>query len=441
VRILFDSAHPAHVHQFVTLAHALTARGHEVRFVGRDKDVTHALLEASGLPFEVPPAPPYPRGRWRDARELVLRVRALRRIVRNWRPDVLLTRNPSGALATFGTRTRSVFDTDDGRRAGLHYWLARPAADIITSSEHDPESHSRRHIRYPGFKALTYLHPTRFRPDPTIRERLSVPDGPLFVVRYSSHDASHDRRIDGIGPEAREEILTLLSAQGTVILAREGAPTIILGQHPEATLPPETFLDLLALADLCVGDSQSVAIEAALLGVPTIRLSGFSGRHFTLRIFEDAYGLIRNFLPGEESELLEAVTVAVDALGETKCRTEDARQRLLDASVDLTDWFARMVEGFSDSPEPRQSVAILQSESSRAARSERAPRGDGPGLRRDLRDRDSRPRDPRDGDGDGPGFDTLEVLVGDGDDSTDGTSQVAMRPATDHEAAPEHVNR
>lgn len=349
VRVLFDIAHPAHVHQFVPIARDLLARGHAVRLVGRDKDVTLRLLEASGLPFEVPAAPPGPRGRWRDARELAARVRALRRIVRDWRPEVLLTRNPSGALAAFATRTRSVFDTDDGRQAGLHYWLARIPGDVITSSVHDPESHGRAHVRYPGFKALTYLHPDRFRPDPTVRARLGVPEGPLFVVRFGAHDAAHDRHIEGIAPMARAELLTLLSARGTVVLAREGAPTVLLGPGAERTFPPESFHDLLAQADLCVGDSQSVAIEAALLGVPTIRLSGFTGRHFTLQVLEEQYGLVRNFRPGEESELLAAVPAALDDLSAIRGRAEEARERLLADTVDLTGWFIRTLEGLAES--------------------------------------------------------------------------------------------
>lgn len=349
MRVLFDIAHPAHVHQFVPIAHELIARGHVVRMVGRDKDVTRVLLEASGLPFEVPAAPPGPRGTWRDARELVMRVRALRRIVRGWQPEVLLTRNPSGALAAFGTRTRSVFDTDDGRQVGLHYWLARPVADVITSSVHDPETHGRGHVRYPGFRAFAYLHPDRFRPDPAVRARMGIPDGPLFVVRFSAHDASHDRRIAGIAPEAREQLLSLLAARGTVVLAREGAPTILYGdEHDRVTaLPEETFHDLLAQADLCVGDSQTVAIEAAILGVPAIRLSGFTGRHFSLQVLEDEYGLIRNLRPGQESELLAAVTAALDALSETKRRAEDARDRLLGDTADLTGWFVGTIEGLS----------------------------------------------------------------------------------------------
>jgi len=348
MRILFDLSHPAHVHQFVPLARELEVRGHEVRLVGRDKDVTRQLLEASGLPFEVPAAPAGPRGRLRDARELAGRVRALRRVVRAWRPEVLLTRNPSGVLATVGTPTRSVFDTEDGRQVGAHYWLARPFADTVTSSIDDPEDHGRGHVRYRGFKALAFLHPDRFTPEPAVRERLGVPDGPLFVLRFSAHDAAHDRRIAGIGPETQERLERLLAAHGSVVLAREGHPTVLrtigAGRTEERILPPDAFLHLLAHADLCVGDSQSVAIEAALLGVPAIRLSGFTGRHFTLQVLEDRYGLIRNLRPGEETALLAEVATALTELPAQRSASRAGRDRLLAATEDVTGWFVRLIE-------------------------------------------------------------------------------------------------
>lgn len=345
MRVLFDVAHPAHAHQFRVLAFALLARGHEIRVVGRDKDVTRSLLEASGLPFEVPPAPHGPRGRLRDARELVTRVLALRRIVRTWRPDMLLTRNPAGAIAAFATRTHSVFDTDDGRQVGAHYWLARPFADTMTSSVHDPEDHGRGHRRYPGFKALAFLDPRRFVPDPAVRMQLGIPDGLLFVVRFSAHDASHDRRISGIASGAADELVTLLSAHGSVVVTREGRPTVLLTADGERAIPVDRFHDVLAHADLCVGDSQSVAIESAVLGVPSIRLSGFTGRHFSLSLLEDRYGLIVNLSPGEEGALLEAVASALRELPSRRAEAAVARTRLLDEAGDLTGWFIELVEG------------------------------------------------------------------------------------------------
>jgi predicted glycosyltransferase len=344
VRILFDLSHPAHVLQFTPLVRELIARGHEVRLVGRDKDVTRDLLKSSGFPFEIPDAPAGPRGQMRDARELVMRVRALRRIVRTWRPDVLMTRNPSGVLASFGTRTRSVFDTDDGRQVGAHYWLARPFADLITSSVHDPESHGRHHRRYPGFKALAYLHPDRYAPDPAVRARLGVPEGPLFVLRFSAHDASHDRRITGISADTQQQLERLLGSHGSVLLAREGAPTVLLTTGAQRTVPPQAFLDVLAQADLCVGDSQSVAIEAALLGVPAIRLSGFTGRNFSLQVLEERYGLMSNLRPGEEQQLLAAVQAALTDLPGRSSAARAARDGLLEDAEDVTGWYLRLIE-------------------------------------------------------------------------------------------------
>ncbi len=344
MRILFDMSHPAHVLMFTPIARELVARGHEVRLVGRDKDVMRDLLEASGLAFEVPAAPPGPRGRVRDARELVMRVRVLRRMVRAWRPQMILTRNPSGVIAAFATRTHSLFDTDDGRQVGAHYWLARPFADTITSSTEDPEDHGRGHVRYRGFKALAYLHPERFTADPTVREQFGVPDGPLFVLRFSAHDASHDRRITGIDRPTQNELLGLLAGHGSVLLAREGSPTVLHDSGTERIVPPHLFLDVLAEAALCVGDSQSVAIEAALLGVPSIRLSGFTGRHFTLDVLEHHYGLIRNFRPGEERELVAAVAAALGDLPGRGRAARAAREALLAQTEDLTGWFVRLIE-------------------------------------------------------------------------------------------------
>ena len=345
VRVLFDLSHPAHVLQFVPIARELIARGHEVRLVGREKDVLRDLLEASGLPFEVPSAPPGPRGRLRDARELLMRVVALRRIVRHWSPAVVMTRNPSGVLAAVGTRAHSIFDTDDGRTVGLHYWLARPFADTTTSSVHDPESHGRDHRRYPGFKAQTYLHPERFRPDSDIRMRLGVPDGPLIVLRFSAHNASHDRRILGIDAPTRTTLVERCRAAGHLLIAREGQPTVLQTHaDPDRTIPSEDFLDVLASADLCVGDSQSVAVEAALLGVPTIRLSGFTGRHFTVTALEEGYGLIRNFAPGEEAALLTEVERALRMLPGRVRAARTARDRLVTNTADPAAWFADLVE-------------------------------------------------------------------------------------------------
>jgi predicted glycosyltransferase len=193
--VLIDISHPAHVHFFRPLAHRLIADGVIVHIVARDKDVTARLLEASGLPFEVLAMPQPGKGLLSAAVELLRRSTQLRRRIRRLGVAVVLTRNPSGVLAAIGTRATSIFDTDDGRGVGLHYWTARPFAGIITSSVHDPEDHGRAHRRYRALKAQMFLHPDRFTPDPEVRRRYLRDDEQFSVVRFSAHDASHDRRI------------------------------------------------------------------------------------------------------------------------------------------------------------------------------------------------------------------------------------------------------
>ena len=350
--VLIDISHPAHVHFFRPIIEALREKGVTVHVVARDKDVTVDLLESSGLEYEVVPMAP-PGGLLASAGELVRRSLALRARIRQHRVRVVLTRNPSGAIAAFGTRTRSIFDTDDGRSVGIHYWAARPFADIITSSVHDPENHGRGHRRYRAIKAQMFLHPDRFTPDPEVRRRYLSDDERLAVVRFSAHDASHDRSISGISPSGRESILRRLSDFGAVLVSieREGLQ-IWRGAGPSLhrqTVQPQHFHQLLAQSSIFVGDSQSVAAEAAVLGIPALRLSGFTGRTFYLSLLEDQ-GLIRNFSPGAESSLLDELELH---LSEHEARLRwatEASRELNRATVDLPTWFASLAEECLSAP-------------------------------------------------------------------------------------------
>ena len=131
--VLIDISHPAHVHFYRPLAQALIADGTAVHTIARNKDVTVELLEATGLPFEVLPMTRPGAGRTSAAVELLRRSWALRRRIQLNNVKVVLTRNPSGAIAAFGTRATSIFDTVDGRHVGIHYWGARPTAPAVAA--------------------------------------------------------------------------------------------------------------------------------------------------------------------------------------------------------------------------------------------------------------------------------------------------------------------
>lgn len=295
------------------------------------------------MAYLVPPATRSQGSSGAAAKELLRRSQALHRLIKNREVRVVLTRNPSGVLAALGTDAKSVFDTDDGRNAGLHYWLARPFADVITSSDSDPESHGPNHLRYPGLKAQMFLNASHFRPDPRIREQFGIQSERLFVVRFSSYTAAHDRNERGLSRGVRDAILKRLTAKGAVLLSvEEHGLRIVKGCSPTTALPvpPEAFHDLLAAADLYIGDSQSIAAEAAILGVPTLHLSSFANRLFYLNYLEEK-GLVTLFSPDEEDRLLEDLDQRLVA--QTEPSPRGIALGTNDDTADIVEWYHELV--------------------------------------------------------------------------------------------------
>lgn len=345
--VLIDISHPAHVHFYRPVAEALMAERYQVYFVARDKDVAPQLLQATGLPFEVLPRPTR-AGHLSSARELVRRSLALRGRIRRWESRIVLTRNPSGVIAAVGTAATSIFDTDDGRSAGVHYWTARPFAGIITSSVFDPESHGKNHRRYQALKAQMFVRrdrsPRSAHGPSTVRRQY-----PLFVVRFSSHNASHDSRVLGLDEASRVRLLNLLNLRGTVVVSSEGEPPYFAASPTEAAdrnAPgADGFIDLLSGADLVVSDSGSVSAEAALLGVPSIVYGSFVKNRFHIRELESR-GLLRSFAPGSETAFFACVAEWAESHSTLIQRHQVRLAELEGETIDLASWYLELVKSF-----------------------------------------------------------------------------------------------
>jgi predicted glycosyltransferase len=222
MKVLFDVVHPAHVHFFKHVIRSLSERGHAIRIVARDKDVTNSLLDRLGLPYESV-GRSGKKSYFGQAAELVGRDYAIARIARDFRPDMIATRNPAGAQAGRLLGIRSVFDTDNGATAGIHFWSAYPFAHVITTPACLSDSYGKRHIKYPGYKQTAYLHPDHFKPDAKVLEQLGVAPGErFFLVRLVDMVASHDGGESGFTPEAKRTLLARLQDHGRVFITHEG---------------------------------------------------------------------------------------------------------------------------------------------------------------------------------------------------------------------------
>jgi hypothetical protein len=91
-----------------------------------------------------------------------------------------------------------------------------------------------------------------------------------------------------------------------------------------------------------VGDSQSMTVEAAVLGTPAIRCNTFVGRCPVIEELEHLYGLTYGFLPNEERKMQSKIK---SLLGEVslKYMWKQRRDVMLAEKIDLTAWMIAFV--------------------------------------------------------------------------------------------------
>jgi predicted glycosyltransferase len=105
--------------------------------------------------------------------------------------------------------------------------------------------------------------------------------------------------------------------------------------------PVESIHHLLAFAQVVVGESATMASEAAVLGVPAVFIAT-TGRGYTSDE-ERRYGLVRYFPETRLEEALEAIE-ELFASGSPRERGAISRQRLLAEKIDVTAWMTDYFE-------------------------------------------------------------------------------------------------
>ena len=345
MRVLIDILHPAHVHIFRNLVTELQARGHEVRLTMRDKDVARELLDEYGFHYDV--ISQQQRG-LALAGEFMLRNARLWDVVERFRPHFLAgAMGPS--IAVVG-RLRRLLRRDpvrvvvfyDTERAPLTNSFVYPLADYVCTADCYSAPVRGNHLTYPGYQQLAYLHPSRFTADPEVVRSVGVdPTSRYYVVRFVSYQATHDLSTSGLTNRKKIELVRVLSEHGRVIVTSERALPAELEPY-RLKLPAREMHHVLAFARLLVGESATMASEAAVLGVPAVYISpqrrGFTDDQ------ERRYGLVHNFNESRYHEDWMSTVTALAADEKLGERAREARARLLREKIDVTGWMLELFE-------------------------------------------------------------------------------------------------
>lgn len=351
MNILIQLSHPAHFHLYKNVAKNLMADGHKVFILIKTKDILEDLLKQSGLPYHNILKEAHRKSKLGILWDMLVRDWRMLRFVKKNKIDLLTGSTVEVAQVGWLTRKCRVnTGEDDMRIVPLFQKMAGPFIQTILSPVScDNWKLEPKSIKYAGYHKLAYLHPNQFQPDRTVVERYFSTEMPYFILRFAKLKAYHDIESDahGINTEIAQRLIDLLLPHGNVYITseRELEPQF---ERYRLNINPLDIHHILAFAKLYIGDSQSMAVESAMLGTPSLRFNDFAGKIGVLEELEHKYELTFAIPPTEPQSLYGKVEelLAMPDLRET---FQQRCQKMLLEKIDVTAFFTWFIENYPQS--------------------------------------------------------------------------------------------
>lgn len=341
-RILVDIGHPAHVHLFRNAINEWRSRGHSVVITIRDKDITARLLDAYGFSYSI--ASKARNGFIGLAFELLEHdFGVLKAAIKHHSKILIGTSVAITHVAPLIGAKSILFSEDDASVAKTFVRLSYPFASRIVTPTTLGEDHGRKHVQYEGYQKLAYLNPKYFTPDPAIKEKLGVgQDEQYFLMRFVTLKAAHDIGEFGMDIELQRCLVSFLENYGKVFITSERQLADDLEKY-RFNLDPSEIHHALNYAKIFIGDSQSMAVEASILGVPSVRINSFADRCSILQELQNKYELSYAFFPSQRNEIFKLLQnwLNNDRLDE---EWNNKRAKLLEDKIDVTEWMVEFIE-------------------------------------------------------------------------------------------------
>ena len=290
MNILIDIGHPAHVHVFKNYYHEMVSEGHKVHFTCREKECTIDLLEAYGLPYDLIGKPF--KGAIKKVLGLGVFGKRLYKVAKREQADLFLSISSMYAAHVSALMRKPHIVLDDTEHSKFEHMLYKPWSSIVLTPSCFAKNMGKKHVRYDGFHELAYLHPNYFFPDAGIRQVLGLKENERFaLLRFVSWNAGHDLKASGLSLVNKREIVSELLKTCKVFISSEKELPEDLDEY-RIRIKPDQMHDVLAAADIYIGEGASMASECAMIGTPAIYVNSLDAG--TLQE-QEAYGLIRGF--------------------------------------------------------------------------------------------------------------------------------------------------
>lgn len=369
MNILVQLSHPAHFHLYKLVIKNWMNDGHQVFVLIKTKDILEDLMQQSDIPyFNILPIA-HRKNRLGIFLDMLIRDWKMIVFCKKHKIDCLTGSTAEVAQVSWLLRLKSVNCGEDDAPVvpiGIAF-MKSFLKTILVPRVCEMGKLSNKTIYYPSYHELAYLHPNHFVASREVVEKVGVDTKKsFFILRFASLGAHHDKGIKGINKEIAQRLVDILKPHGQIYITSE-RPLEPEFEPYRIKINPLDMHHVMAFASLYIGDSQTMAAEAGVLGVPFVRFNDFVGRIGYLDELEEKqskqyvdylnidyhYDLgvgIRASEEGSVERLCQTVERLASMPAEERKRIYgERRQRMLADKIDYAKFLTWFIENYPQS--------------------------------------------------------------------------------------------
>ena len=307
MKILIDIGHPAHVHYFKNFILQTIKSGNQVLIVARDKEVTLDLLRYYDLSYKN-------RGKGGSSfldKLIYFPIAIFNFFVYSFKfkPDYYLSFASPYLPIVSWFFNKPLITVDDTEHDNLTHSIYKPFSSLILTPSFFQKDLGDKHVKINTIFELGSLHPTVFKPNKDFSRKLKANGEKYAFLRFVEWNATHDLNEKGFSLKLKEKIVNKLSKHMKVYISSEGELPKNLDRF-RIKISPEQIHDMLHFAEIFIGDSGTMTVEAALLGTPAIMFSSTAKKLGNFISLRDKHSLL--ILCDKEIELTNSIKKLFD---------------------------------------------------------------------------------------------------------------------------------
>ena len=348
MKILFYCGHPAHYHLVKNVEMLLKQKRYDTFYAIKSKDILEKLLLDDNHEYYSISSLNSSNlfGKYYDS---IVRIIKHIIFIKKNNFDLLVGTSWENSVVTKIFKIPSIcLNEDDANVVPSFSKNAYPnASSILTPDVCNNGKFESKSIKYSGYHELSYLHPNHFQPNFNVVKKYNFTKNNYFIIRFAKLNAHHDKGIRGINDKIAIKLVELLNRYGEVIITSE--KKIISELEPyRINIVPTDMHHVLAYAKIYIGDSQTMAAEAGVLGTPFIRFNDFVGKIGYLNELENKYKLGFGFKTDQTEEMFNKIKGLLNT-SNLKEEWKKRRQKMLADKIDVTAFMVWFIENYPKS--------------------------------------------------------------------------------------------